>query len=192
MKTILILILATIPAFAETVTLTDTKGRTMPCKIISSNVDRVSVENAEGKTFDIELSRLDEPSQKIVADFVVEAKATAEAAKRIVVESITVKKVDGKFRYFFVYRNNTGEPWEGKISVNLVNASNMKGMGEVLTSTEPMAPGGGGTFFIEASVGPPRVHGDYGHVAYSYDVTSKDGKKFPKIVTKLSGKESGF
>jgi hypothetical protein len=107
-----------------------------------------------------------------------QAQQVAQEQIEIVVSSQSVKKIDGKYRYFFNIRNNSKESFAGGVSVDLVNAEGDSVYDETFTSSQPLLPGGGTSVYIDANTGPTSVHGSYGVQTYSY--TAKVGSKVVK------------
>jgi hypothetical protein len=181
MKTLLILILTSLPAFAELVKLTDAKGRSLDCEIISATETTVFIKNVDGKTFDLALAKLDEDSRKTIADFEAARLAAIEAAKPkgLVVESqavkrITASRIGGDFRYFFYLRNHEPADWSGTVTIRLVALNGIKGTkGEFKVE---VAAGGGASGHFDSKVGPVDFHGEYGVVGFEVVATNDAGE----------------
>lgn len=202
MKFILLLIVTSLSTFAQPVNLTDTKGRSLICEIISTTETEVSIRNPDGKVFSIQLSRLDDSSRKVVKDFEKERKAEEEDAKAeleepkpkgLVVASLAIKRIEassigGTFRYFFAVRNYDASSWAGTVKIRLIQQNGLK-----LSSREfavSVAANGGANSYFEASVGPPSVHGEYGVVAFEVEAADTAGKSVTIPGGKISSKYS--
>jgi hypothetical protein len=94
----------------------------------------------------------------------------------IVVKSIIVKKVNGKFRYFFDIRNNGTEEFSGEVSIFLHNNKQSSKLGgDTFATTHPINPMlGFGHTYIEINTGTPLVHGEYGITKFKYEVKVAD------------------
>ena len=89
----------------------------------------------------------------------------------VVVKSLIVKKVDGKFRYFFDIRNNGTEDFNGEVSIFLHNnKQSSKIGGETFTTEHPINPMLGFVRFIEINTGTPLEHDEYGITKFKYEV----------------------
>jgi hypothetical protein len=89
----------------------------------------------------------------------------------VVVKSLIVKKVDGKFRYFFDIRNNGNEDFIGEVSIYLYNNKQSLELGRDTFKTEyPINPKLGNHVWIEINTGPPFIHGEYGITKFKYEV----------------------
>ena len=202
MKYILFLIVASLITFAQAVTLTDTNGRSLICKIISTTETEVSVKKLDGTVFHIPLSRLSESSRKAVVDFVKDRDAAAEEAeeaaekakpKGLVVTSLAIKRIEasslgGTFRYFFAVRNYEATDWAGTIKIRLVEQNGIKLSARKFVVS--VSANGGANSYFEASVGPPSVHGEYGVVAFEVEASDATGKSVPIPGGAISSKYS--
>lgn len=84
--------------------------------------------------------------------------------------STIVKKVGGKFRYFFDVRNHGRANFYGTVTITLLNRQPDTRNG-VETFTSNGIPAGLGTaVYMDIFTGPPAVHGDYGVERFSYEV----------------------
>jgi hypothetical protein len=94
----------------------------------------------------------------------------------IVVKSIIVKKVNGKFRYFFDIRNNGTEEFSGEVSIFLHNNKQSSKLGgDTFATTHPINPMlGFGHTYIEINTGTPLIHGEYGITKFKYEVKVAD------------------
>ena len=97
----------------------------------------------------------------------------------VVVKSLIVKKVDGKFRYFFDIRNNGTEDFNGEVSIYLYNNKQSLELGRDTFKTEyPINPKLGNYVWIEINTGTPLIHGEFGITKFKYEV------KVDNIITK--------
>ncbi len=102
--------------------------------------------------------------------------APTPAPHEIVVTSLIIKKVDGKYRYFFDVRNKDTKDFSGEVEVTVLNDDNNP-LSSVTYNTQHrnIEPEFGGSFYIEAHTGPKSVHGEVGVSKYKF--TAKiDGK----------------
>jgi len=98
-----------------------------------------------------------------------DARSTSVSALKIVVESQIVKAVSGKYRYFFDIRNRSQEAYEGSVTITINGKSGPLGR-ETFSTRKPILPGLGVSVFLDINTGPPRVHGEFGAVDFSYEV----------------------
>ena len=90
---------------------------------------------------------------------------------KIVVTSQIVKKVDGKYRYFFDIRNHDFEPFEGDVSITLFTDELKNALvGDTFSTNQPMEPDLGSSEYIDANTGPVSVHGGSGITKFKYVV----------------------
>ncbi len=89
----------------------------------------------------------------------------------IVVTSQIVKKVDGKYRYFFDIRNKDTKPFEGSVSIALFT-SELKNpiAGDAFSTTKAIEPELGTSVNMDANTGPTSVHGASGITKFTYTV----------------------
>lgn len=89
----------------------------------------------------------------------------------IVVTSQIVKKVDGKYRYFFDIRNKDTKPFEGSVSIALFT-SELKNpiAGDAFNTTKAIEPELGTSVNMDANTGPTSVHGANGITKFTYTV----------------------
>jgi hypothetical protein len=91
------------------------------------------------------------------------------------VSSKTVKHVAGKHRYFFDIRNYDSKPFDGEVSITLVN--NQPGITngeESFQTTSPIPPNLGRSVFLEVNTGPVAVHGDSGVARFQFKAMLRD------------------
>lgn len=93
----------------------------------------------------------------------------------IVVTSQIVKKVDGKYRYFFDIRNRDTKPFEGSVSIALFT-SELKNpiAGDAFNTTKAIEPELGTSVYTDANTGPTSVHGANGITKFTYTVKKGD------------------
>ena len=96
----------------------------------------------------------------------------------IVVTSQIVKSIDGKYRYFFNIRNKDTKPFNGSVSINLVNAEGDSVYDRTFSTDTAIAPELGNSVYFDASTGPTSVHGSYGIKTFTY--TAKVGSAVVK------------
>ncbi len=101
----------------------------------------------------------------------------------IVVINQTVKKVEGKYRYFFDIRNNDDKPFSGEVEIKLhkENGSTL-GKGD-FGATAPIGPGLGDSVHIDVNTGPVPIFASEAAITnYTYEVVSSS-----QIVSSGSG-----
>lgn len=86
-----------------------------------------------------------------------------------------VKKVDGKYRYFFDIRNKDTKDFNGSVTIQLITAEGQKISSETFNTTKPIVPGLGTSQYIEARTGPVAIHGSSGYAKYTYEVKIDSG-----------------
>jgi hypothetical protein len=96
----------------------------------------------------------------------------------IVVTSQIVKSIGGKYRYFFDIRNKDTKPFNGSVSINLVNAEGDSVYDRTFSTDTAIAPELGNSVYFDASTGPTSVHGSYGVKTFTY--TAKVGNNVVK------------
>jgi hypothetical protein len=89
----------------------------------------------------------------------------------IVVTSQIVKKVDGKYRYFFDIRNKDTKPFEGDVSIALFT-SELKNpiAGDAFSTTKAIEPELGTSVNADANTGPASINGANGITKFTYTV----------------------
>lgn len=102
------------------------------------------------------------------------------------VESLTVKKVSGKFRYFFQIRNHDSVSFQGDIKISLKKANGNSHWNETFsTGSSPIQPNIAKVVYTDAHTGPPSVHGENGYTTFGFEATSRG-----RDLTRGSGKIS--
>lgn len=160
------------------ITLTDDQGRSMEVQILGDSVDKSGwqVKRRDGRIVDVPLLMLSGDSLDSIASEMSRRAtgATAGADRSLVsVQALTVKRVNGKYRYFFQISNGTPAPFLGNVKIVLQNA--MKGISngqETFNTSVPMPPGGSTTVYLDVNTGPRSVHEDASVVGFSYEVKS--------------------
>lgn len=100
--------------------------------------------------------------------------------KRIDVTSQIVRKVDGKYRYFFDIRNNDTSEFNGSVTISLYTSKLKNPLGkESFNTTKPIGVGLGDSVYFDINTGPVSEHGENGITKYSYSVLS-DGVEVNK------------
>lgn len=91
------------------------------------------------------------------------------------VTSKTVKKVNGKYRYFLDIRNNDKKDFNGTVSITLFNNEQNSPLGgDAFKSTSPIKPNLGNSVYLDLNTGTPSVHGEYGVTKFKYEVKVDD------------------
>lgn len=111
------------------------------------------------------------------AETVQEANKDAEIVEQpvepfeIVVASQIIKKIDGKFRYFFDIRNKDKKDFNGKVSITLYNEKQNSALGgDTFETKVPLAPEFGNSSYIDINTGPTSQHGEFGITKFKYEV----------------------
>jgi hypothetical protein len=101
----------------------------------------------------------------------------------IEVKSDIVKKVDGKYRYFFDIRNNDSKSFEGTVTIALFTSESKNPLaGDTFSTKSPIESNLGTSVYTDAHTGPVSVHGANGMVKFVYTV-----KKDDKVVNSGEG-----
>jgi hypothetical protein len=97
------------------------------------------------------------------------------------ISSLVVKKVDGKYRYFFNILNHQGKSFEGSVMIRLYSEKAIMGE-ETFTTKKPIEPNLGETVYFDSSMAPKSRNG-YGVDRFVYtinidnsEVNSGEGK----------------
>ena len=104
------------------------------------------------------------------------AKATATPTVQaepfnIEVTSQIVKKVNGKYRYFFDVRNKDSKPFEGSVKISIYKANAKSALaGDTFSTNRPIEPTLGNSVFTDANTGPVSEMGEYGLTDFKYEV----------------------
>lgn len=92
----------------------------------------------------------------------------------IAVKSEIVKKVDGKYRYFFDIRNHDSKPFEGSITINLFTRESKNSLaGDTFNTNKAIEPNLGTAVYIDAHTGPANIHGANGLIKFTYTVKNE-------------------
>jgi hypothetical protein len=87
------------------------------------------------------------------------------------VTSQIVKKVDGKYRYFFDIRNKDTKDFDGKVTINLLKANGNKLGSTTIDEDRAMKPDLGIARFIDANTGPvPIFAADLAITKFNFEV----------------------
>lgn len=90
------------------------------------------------------------------------------------VTSVIVKKVDGKFRYFFDLRNHDSKPFDGSVKITLKNTRPEITNGrETFDTKSPIQPSNGTSVFFDVNTGPRSIHGDSSVESFEFVATIK-------------------
>lgn len=104
---------------------------------------------------------------------------------KLVVTSQIVKKVNGKYRYFFDIRNAGTEDFRGTVTVRLFNNLYKSALASDTFDAKSsyIAPSIGKSVYIDANTGPVSEHGENGLTKFTYtisvdkkDVANGDGQ----------------
>ncbi len=106
----------------------------------------------------------------------------------VVVTSQIVKKVDGKYRYFFDIRNKDNKNFEGEVSISLFNELSDKPLGgDTFKTNKAIEPEIGTSQYIDIYTAPTEIHGVNGISKFKYFV-KKDGQTINQGDGKISEK----
>lgn len=95
---------------------------------------------------------------------------------KVEVASQIVKKVDGKYRYFFDIRNNDTKDFEGDVSITLYNELQKSTLGgDTFSTTRAIEPTLGTSQYIDIYTGPVSVHGENGISKFKF-IVKKNGE----------------
>lgn len=95
---------------------------------------------------------------------------------KVEVTSQIVKKVDGKYRYFFDIRNNDTKNFEGDVSITLFNELQKNPLGgDTFSTTRAIEPTLGTSQYIDIYTGPVSIHGGNGITKFKF-VVKKNGE----------------
>lgn len=99
-------------------------------------------------------------------------KPTAQQVEQynIEVTNAIVKKVDGKYRYFFDIRNKDTKDFDGSIKIQLVTGDNVKLSSDTFTTDRPLKPNLGITRYVEANTGPTATNGETGYTKFIFEL----------------------
>jgi hypothetical protein len=86
------------------------------------------------------------------------------------VESLIVKEVDGKHRYFFDIRNYDTETFEGSVEISLITQEGLKVGKDTFSTKSPIEPDTGKSVYIDIYTAPKAIHGVKGVLTYEYIV----------------------
>lgn len=93
----------------------------------------------------------------------------------VLVTNQIVKKVDGKYRYFFDIRNKDKKDFNGSVSITLHNNMQQSPLGgENFKANSPISPDLGTSVYLEINTGTPSAHGEYGITKFKYEARIDD------------------
>jgi hypothetical protein len=114
-------------------------------------------------------------NQTVTTPAPTEAPKAVEKYK-IEVTSQIVKKVSGKYRYFFDIRNKDVKNFEGDVSITLYNELQNSALGgDTFSTNKPIEPELGTSQYIDIYTGPTSVHGENGISKFKF-VVKKNGQ----------------
>jgi hypothetical protein len=99
-----------------------------------------------------------------------DTRAGKSSLANLTVELISVKFVDGQYRYFCSIHNEGSTPFSGSVRIRSVNKRGEAVGGDRFTTTTPIEPGLRQVVYFDGRTGPPDVHGEYGIVSVRFDV----------------------
>jgi len=113
-----------------------------------------------------------QPSQEIAKPTNVPTETPKPVEKmKIDVTSQIVKKVDGKYRYFFDIRNNDTKDFEGSVTITLFNNLYATPLGSgTFDTSKPMEPKLGTSVHFDINTGPVSEHGETGITKFKFIV----------------------
>ncbi|MSR57499.1 MAG: hypothetical protein EXS05_07485 [Planctomycetaceae bacterium] len=86
------------------------------------------------------------------------------------VNSLNVKRVDGKFRYFFQIRNHGANPFKGEITISLKRTDGGTTWFETFSTESPMQPDGITVVYTDAHTGPTSEFGEFKITTFRFKV----------------------
>lgn len=115
--------------------------------------------------------------QPTVANQVAISQATATPQPfeglKIDITSQVVKKINGKYRYFFDIRNNDTKNFMGNVTISLYNDKQESPLGkDTFTTNLTIEPKLGNSVSIDINSGPVSQHGEYGITKFKFVVQS--------------------
>ncbi len=101
--------------------------------------------------------------------------ATQSERLDIRVTSTGVKRIDGKYRYFFSIANHDDVSYEGNVRIRLkTQGSGLQVGNETLSTNRPIVPGGARSTYLTINTGPVSIHGSNGVDRFQFEVTSRN------------------
>lgn len=89
----------------------------------------------------------------------------------IEVTSQIVKKVSGKYRYFFDIRNKDSKSFEGSVKISIYKANTKSALaGDTFSTNKPIEPTLGNSVFTDANTGPVSEMREFGLTDFKYEV----------------------
>ncbi len=87
------------------------------------------------------------------------------------VTSQIVKKVDGKYRYFFDIRNRDTKDFDGEVTINLLKSNGNKLGATTIDESKAIEPNRGIARYVDINTGPvPQFAVDLGITKFTYEV----------------------
>ena len=158
------------------ISLTDANGRTVEVQITGPGVPGKGfpATRRDGRQVHIPLEILSGESIDAIANEMRRQSTGLPVGTTVAVQSLTIKQIDGKFRYFFRISNMTAKPFSGTVKITMQNV--MKGVtngGATAFDTSQAIPAGGATtVYVEKNTGPKAVHADASIIGFHYEVIS--------------------
>lgn len=90
------------------------------------------------------------------------------------VTSQIVKKIDGKYRYFFDIRNNDSKAFEGKVVIKLYTEEGTEVPGEDFDTNQPIEPGVGKSVYFDRNTGTTIIHSVAGVKTFKFEIYQGD------------------
>jgi hypothetical protein len=138
--------------------------------LIIVGVTAPASKQVEKTTSEAQLPESSQPQQKSSVDTL--SKTAQLDRQNIVVTSQIIKKIGGKYRYFFDIRNNDTRPFSGIVKISIFNSVQNNPLAEnSFTTKQPIEPELGSSVYFDAFTGPTSVHGANGLSKYKYTVT---------------------
>lgn len=111
----------------------------------------------------------------------VEDKQVVSLTDSIEVVLQMIKKIDNKFRYFFVCKNLGETDFLGDIKIELETVVGLRPIGESFSNIS-IPSRGGRSFYLDGSTGTPYYHGQNGINKFNYNVSQNDQSSSMKTV----------
>lgn len=121
---------------------------------------------------------------------ITQATATPQPIEKLKIDitSQIVKKINGKYRYFFDIRNNDSKDFLGSVTISLYNNKQESPLGkDTFTTNQTIGPKLGNSVSIDINSGPISQHGENGITKYRFVVQS-DGKEVNSGEGEISNK----
>ena len=153
-------------------------GRSIEARIHEVGTDFVSIQRVnDGSDFKMALSTLGTETRIWLTANATAINARYRSAQlqaamsKIAVTNTIVKRVGGKYRYFFDIRNHSAIPFSGSVRIILLNKRDgITNASDTFDATKAIDPGLGTFVYLDAHTGPESVHADASVIRYHYEI----------------------